>query len=306
MPQGMAMTSSVPPDFALDARAVARGFERAAGRFDSAAVLHREVARRMAERLDLVTLKPHRLLDLGCGSGADLQPLRARYPDALMTGLDRSAAMLAQAATRTPRWRRWLPGVLGGSQTAVVQADIARLPIAARSHDMVWSNMALHWLPDLPGALREVQRTLRVGGLFMFSMLGPDTLQELRAALVEAGLHGRVHRFIDMHDVGDMLVEAGFAEPVMDMEHITLTFASPADLYRDLADTGSFGALAARPRGLLTPRARRRLDDALLRRLDDGRLPATMEIIYGHAWRGEPKQTEDGRAIIKFERGGRR
>ncbi|MCP2821043.1 hypothetical protein NK918_24120, partial [Salmonella enterica subsp. enterica serovar Typhimurium] len=90
-----------------------------------------------------------------------------------------------------------------------------------------------------PVALREVQRTLRVGGLFMFSMLGPDTLQELRAALVEAGLQGRVHRFIDMHDVGDMLVEAGFAEPVMDMEHITLTFASPADLYRDLADTGS-------------------------------------------------------------------
>lgn len=285
---------------------MARGFERAAARFDAAAVLHREVARRMAERLDLVTLRPRRLLDLGCGTGADLQPLRARYPDALMTALDRSAAMLDLAAARTPRWRRWLPGVLGGSQTSHVQADIARMPIAARSQDMVWSNLALHWLPDLQPALREIQRTLRIGGLFMFSMLGPDTLRELRAALGEAGMSRRAHRFIDMHDVGDMLVEAGFAEPVMDMEHIVLTFGEPASLYRDLQDTGSLGALAARPRGLLTPRARARLDDAVRRHADAGRLPATMEIIYGHAWIGEPRQIEDGRAIIRFERGGRR
>jgi malonyl-CoA O-methyltransferase len=269
-------------------------------------VVHREVARRMAERLDMVMLKPARLLDLGCGTGADLQPLRARYPDAQMIGLDRSMAMLRLADARTPRWRRWLPGVLGGSQTALVRADIARLPIAPRSMDMVWSNLALHWVPDLPGALREVQRCVRIGGLFMFSMLGPDTLRELRAALTAAGLPGRVHRFVDMHDVGDMLVEAGFAEPVMDMEHITLTFDSAAGLYRDLTDTGSHCALAARPRGLLTPRRRSRLDDALMRLCEEGRLPATMEITYGHAWRGEPKQTEDGRAIIQFERGRRR
>lgn len=260
----------------------------------------------MAERLDMVMLKPERLLELGCGSGADLQPLRARYPDALMTALDRSASMLDLAAARIPRWRRWLPGVLGGSQTGFVRADIARLPIAPRSQDMVWSNLVLHWLPDLPAALREVQRTVRVGGMFMFSMLGPDTLAELRAALGESGLTGRAHRFIDMHDVGDMLVEAGFAEPVMDMEHITLTFGEPAGLYRDLADTGSMGALAARPRGLLTPRARARLDTALMRRADAGRLPATMEIIYGHAWIGEPRQIEDGRAIVRFDRGARR
>jgi malonyl-CoA O-methyltransferase len=171
---------------------------------------------------------------------------------------------------------------------------------------MVWSNLLLHWLPDLPGALREIQRTLRVGGLFMFSMLGPDTLRELRAALDEAGLPGRAHQFIDMHDVGDMLVEAGFAEPVMDMEHITLTFGDPAALYRDLADTGGLTALIDRPRGLLTPRALRRLDAALLRRVEAGRLATTLEITYGHAWRGEPRQTEDGHAIVRFERGMRR
>jgi malonyl-CoA O-methyltransferase len=214
----------------------------------------------MAERLDMVMLKPARLLDLGCGSGADLQPLRARYPDTQMV---------------------------------------------PRSIDMVWSNLALHWLPDLPAALREIQRCVRVGGLFTFSMLGPDTLRELRAALDTLGMPARAHRFIDMHDVGDMLVEAGFAEPVMDMEHITLTFAGPQGLYLDLADTGSHCALAARPRGLFTPRARRRLDDALSRLSEGGRLPATMEITYGHAWRGEPRQTEDGRSIIRFERGGR-
>lgn len=256
----------------------------------------------MAERLDMVMLRPARLLDLGCGTGADLQPLRARYPDMQMIGLDRSAAMLAQAAARTPRWRRWLPGVLGGSQTALVQADIAQLPLAPRSLDMAWSNLALHWLPDLPRALREVQRCVRVGGLFMFSMLGPDTLRELRSALAEADLPLRAHRFIDMHDVGDMLVEAGFAEPVMDMEHITLTFESAAALFRDLADTGSTCTLSARPRGLMTPRARQRLDAALLAHRIDGRLPMTMEIVYGHAWRGEPRQTDDGRAIIRFER----
>ncbi|OYW29541.1 MAG: SAM-dependent methyltransferase, partial [Methyloversatilis sp. 12-65-5] len=123
------MAAAVPPDLALDARAVARGFERAGARFDDAAVLHREVARRMAERLDMVMMKPARMLDLGCGSGADLQPLRARYPDMQTIGVDRSVALLARAAARTPRWRRWLPGVLGGSQTSLVRADIARLPI---------------------------------------------------------------------------------------------------------------------------------------------------------------------------------
>lgn len=172
----------------------------------------------------MVTLKPARLLDLeSTGTGADLQPLRARYPDTRMIGLDRSAAMLALAAERTPLAA--LAARRAGRQPERAGARRHR-PAADRAaqhgYGVVQHGAALKRARPAAGAAR-VQRCVRVGGLFMFSMLGPDTLRELRAALDAAGLPGRVHRFIDMHDVGDMLVEAGFAE-LVDMEHITLTF----------------------------------------------------------------------------------
>ena len=286
-------------EFALDRRLLIRRFGRAAATYDQVSVLAREVARRMDERLDYIRVEPKRILDLGCGTGADLDAFGRRYPAAARIGADFALPMLARA-----RGGRGLLGRLRAfgrpAAPALVAADATALPFARACMSLVWSNLMLNWLADPLPALREMHRVLEVDGLLMFSTLGPDTLKELRAALPDA-IGERVHRFIDMHDLGDALVQAGFSDPVMDMEVLTLTYADPDELLRDLRLSGSANASAARPRGLAGRSgwgsARRALD--ALRR--DGRLPATFEVVQGHAWKAAPKTTEDGRAVIRFQ-----
>ena len=143
---------------------------------------------------------------------------------------------------------------------------------------------------------------LRAGGLVTFSTFGPDTLRELRAAFAGVDRHSHVSRFVDMHDIGDMLVAAGFADPVMDMEHVTLTFESPAALLSELKAIGATNRTRGRPRGL-TGRARfARVTAALEKLRDNGRIPATFEVVYGHAWKGEPRTTPEGHAIVRIAR----
>jgi malonyl-CoA O-methyltransferase len=284
----------------LDARLVRRRFDRAASSFDQAAVLHREVAARMAERLQYVKLAPQRILDLGCGTGADFARLGERYPEARRIGCDASAAMLRLAGRHTSLAGRLLPW-LSRRSPARVCADVLRLPFAAGSIDLVWSNLMLHWIDEPPQALREIARAMKVGGLLMFSTLGPDTLRELREAFASAGFSGQVHRFVDMHDLGDMLVEQGFAEPVMDMERIRLTYDDLAALAADLRATGSTCANRERARGLMGREALGRVRAQYETRRADGRLPATFEVVYGHAWKAQPRHTEDGRAIVRFD-----
>jgi malonyl-CoA O-methyltransferase len=290
---------SAPPP-ALDSVAIRRGFARAAPRFDAVAVLQREVARRMAQRLDYVRLQPGRVLDLGCGTGADLPLLSRRYPGAQVLGCDFSLAMLAQA----PRPAGWL-GRFFASMSArppwLVAADARALPLAAGSVGLAWSNQMLHWLADPLPMLREVGRILQAEGLFMFSALGPDTLQELRRACAAVDGAPHVHGFIDMHDLGDMLTSCGFAEPVMDMEVLTLTYDAFAALLRDLRDNGGANARADRRRGLGRRGLWRRVEQAYEALRRDGKLPATFEIVYGHAWKGRPRKTGDGRAVVDFQ-----
>ena len=157
----------------------------------------------------------------------------------------------------------------------------------------------LNWLHDPVPALKEMHRVLEVGGLLMFSTLGPDTLKELRACM-PAGSGERVHRFIDMHDLGDALVTTGFGDPVMDMHTITLTYEDFDGLLRDLRNAGATNASVARPRGLSGKGSWQRAREAYERMRREGRLPATVEVIFGHAWKTAPKTTEDGRSIVQF------
>ncbi|MBI4755480.1 MAG: malonyl-ACP O-methyltransferase BioC [Betaproteobacteria bacterium] len=285
----------------LDALAVRRNFARAAPGYNQAAALAREVAGRMASRLDYVRLTPARILDAGCGTGADLNLLGERYPGALRLGCDIALPMLAQAGHRSAWLRRLLPRLSGGG-VALLGGDAAHLPLVHGSVDLLWSNLMLHWANDPLAVLGEFRRVLAVGGLLMFSTLGPDTLRELRRAFAAADRAPHVHRFVDMHDVGDMLVAAGFAQPVMDMEVITLTYRSLDDLLHELRAAGASNADACRGRGLLGKRAWHRVIATYEAMRRDARLPATFEVIYGHAWKPEPRTTEDGRTIVRFDR----
>jgi malonyl-CoA O-methyltransferase len=261
-------------------------FSRAAASYDEAAVLARETGSRMAARLDYVRIAPARMADIGCATGDGIRELQRRYPEALPLAVDYARPMLAAARARTP----WLQR-LRQRAPRLVNADARALPLADACLDLAWSNLMLHWLDDPLPAFREIHRVLAVGGLFMFAMLGPDTLRELREAGADT-----LRAFPDMHDVGDLLVAAGFADPVMDMERITLTYRTPRGLLRDQRLLGvRDGLLGAAPWRCW----RRTLRDW---KPVNGRWPATFEIVYGHAWKGEPRRAADGREIIRFHR----
>ena len=251
----------------------------------------------MLERLQYIKLAPQRVLDAGCGDGHGTSCLAKRYPEAQVLGLDFAYPML-QAARKHGTWLR---RALKRERTDYLCADFAAAPLPAASVDLVWSNLALHCAGDPLPALKELRRVLKVGGLLMFSCYGPDTLKELRSAFAAHDSAAHVHNFIDMHDLGDMLSACGYAAPVMDMELITLTYADVDALFADLRATGQVNALAGRRRGLTGKGVfgAMRAAYATLRR--DGRLPASIEIVYGHAWKPQPRLTADGHAIVKIE-----
>ena len=265
-------------------------FAAAAESYDSAAALAREVGARMGARLDLVKIAPRSVADIGCATGDGIRELQQRYAKALPLALDYALPMLRAVRQRTSFLQR-----LAGRGPRLVNADVQALPLAANSLGLVWSNLMLHWLDDPLPALRELHRVLDVNGLLSFATLGPDTLKELRIAAGKVGAGDTAKRFLDMHDLGDMLVAAGFGDPVMDMEIITLTYSTPRAFLADQRHLGVRDALLGRQGW----RDWRRLLDAWPKD-GDGRLPATFEVVYGHAWKPEARHIADGRAVMKF------
>ncbi len=304
---------STPPPFSapdpreVDVRAVRRAFSRAAATYDSAAALQREVAARMAQRLDYVKIAPAVVLDGGCGTGEATAELAARYPAARIAALDLALPMVVAARERARAGRsllrRLLPaGRAGGAVPWCVCGDLNALPLRGVAFDLVWSNLALQWINDVPRVFAEWRRVLKVGGLLTFTTLGPDTLREVRQAFLRVDGHTHTNRFVDMHDLGDMLVGAGFADPVMDMETITMTYPDPPALLHELKHLGATNATRGRPHGLMGRARWQRMLGALERLRRDGAIPATFEVVYGHAWKGEPRRTAEGHPIVKFTR----
>jgi len=282
----------------LDKRAVRRAFEHAAPGYDAAAVLQHEICARMLERLEYVKYEPRAILDAGSGTGNALAKLRLRFPRVPLIALDIALAMLVRARARLPWWKN-IPGVR--KPVYLLCADLERLPLASECVDLVWCNLALQWVNDLPHTFGEMQRVLAPGGLLMFSTFGPDTLKELRAAYENTVGRTHVNRFVDMHDIGDMLIERGFADPVMDMEPFTLTYTDARTLMRDLKSIGAHNVTHGRP-GALSGKS---LLQTVERRYEvlrvNGRLPATFEVVYGHAWKPQPRVSPTGRRVIDIK-----
>ncbi|GAB3242695.1 malonyl-ACP O-methyltransferase [Chitinimonas naiadis] len=283
-------------DFYTDKSQVRRAFERSAHSYDAAAVLQREVADRMLERLDLVKLAPNRVLDAGSGTGYAGPRLRSRYKDARLIELDLAQAMLQVAASKL--------GILDkvfARRNWQVCADLESLPLANESVELVWSSLAIQWLNEPDRAFREFHRVLKPEGLLMFSSFGPDTLLELKHAFATVDKRPHVNRFIDMHDLGDALSHAGFSAPVMDMEKFVLTYDDVKSVMRDLKAIGAHNVAVGRSRGLMGKETFQRACDAYEKLRKEGKLPATYEVVYGHAWKPQPKpQLADGRQVIEF------
>jgi malonyl-CoA O-methyltransferase len=269
---------------AVDAKLARRRFSRAAKTFAGASRLETEVGARMLGRLDYVKLKPRRILDAGSGPAREADALVRRYRGAQVIALDYALPMLP----RRRRLARWL-----GRGAISLCADFAHLPLASASIELVWCNMALQWANDPPAVFREFERVLAPQGLLMFSTLGPDTLKELRAAAGAA----RVHAFIDLHDLGDMLVAAGFSAPVMDMEFLTLEYGRGERLLDDLRASGQTNARADRARGLAGRGFGRRLRTALA-----ASPRATYEVVYGHAWKRQDTAEPAVKTVRVFKR----
>lgn len=268
-------------DFDLDQLQVRRAFSRAASGYDEAAVLQREVCDRLGMRLDYIKLKPQKILDLGAGSGSASQMLLSRYKRSHIYALDFSEPMLKLAAGRGG----WL------NRPKPVCADALRLPLKDQSIDLVFSNLMLQWCHPLETYFAEIRRVLTPGGLLLFSTFGPDTVKELRAAWETVDGRRHVHQFIDMHDIGDMLLGSGFAEPVVNMEMFTLTYGDIRSLLRDLKAIGATNAAVSRAKGLTGKRALRDLETAYEQFRDaEDQLPLSYEVIYGTAWVPEAPQ----------------
>jgi malonyl-CoA O-methyltransferase len=273
------------PEFTLDTRRVRASRARAAANFDAAAVLQARVREELLGRLEVLRLQPKVVVDLGAGTGQATIALKRRYPSSRVLALDVAPPMLVQARRRQTFWRRF----------DRVAADASALPLREASVDMVFSNMALQWCNDPDRALRECQRVLRPEGVLHCTTLGPDTLVELRRAWQAADPgHVHVNHFIDMHDLGDALVRAGFAEPVLDVERYTLTYGDARALMRDLQAVGAGNANAGRARGLTGKATLARMLTAYEAFRLEGRLPATYEVVYAQAWRSTASPRPQG------------
>lgn len=267
-----------------DRDAIRAAFDREAGRYDRHAALEREVGSRLMERLDFQRRDPERIIDLGSGTGLFSSALKRRFRKAEVVGLDASMAM-SQALSRRSGFRHPLRAVC---------ADLSLMPFADRSADLLFSNLALQWSQNLGSLIAEFRRVLRPGGLLLFSSLGPVSLRELKSAAGYGNASPRARNFVDMHDIGDALLAAGFAEPVMDSEFITTEFRQFDQLVTELEATGvglHFGDWA----GLTQPGTR--LAEAYQAFRRDGRYPVTWEIVYGAAFgpeQGQPMKTREG------------
>ncbi|MBC7697188.1 MAG: malonyl-ACP O-methyltransferase BioC [Bacteroidia bacterium] len=298
------MDAKLRDSYHIDKARARASFGRAAETYDAAAILQKQVRDEMLSRLDLVKISPQVILDAGCGTGAASHALQKRFAKSQVVSLDFALPMLQKTRSHDLGFLRQLKSLFGSTKQSLLCADIEALPLASASTGLIWSNLAIQWCNDLDAALQEFHRVLQPEGLLMFSTFGPDTLRELRVATNQNNVgepsRTSVSRFIDMHDIGDALVRAGFSAPVLDVERFTLTYDDVKSVMRDLKSIGAHNATDGRARGLLGRGFLQKLQENYEQFRSEGKLPATFEVVYGHAWRGKDKPA-DGLSPITFK-----
>ena len=293
------MTNDLP-----NKQLVARSFGQAAAHYDDVAILQRQTADELLDRLSLVTLQPQQILDLGAGTGRNLSLLAKRYPKAQLFALDIATAMVQHARKNHQKqvgFKRWLPN---SKPVQFLTGDAEKLPLADNSMDLIYANLALQWC-DPRTSFAEIQRVLRPDGLLMFTTLGPDTLHELRQSWAEVDDYPHVNLFYDMHDVGEAMMAANLAEPVLDTDRYTLTYDTAMALMKDLKILGARNVNTTRRRGLTGKQTMNNVAKAYEQFRENGVLPATYEVVYGHAWAGNKQQQqrqEDGSIAIPISK----
>lgn len=276
----------------LDKKITRQHFEKAADSYDASAVLQREICKRMGERLDYIKLQPNAVLDAGCGTGFITKDLLKRYPKSKILALDLALNM----ARKTKQQGSWL------RKPQLICADAEQLPLKAKSVELVISNLMIQWSNDLGKMFTGFHSVLKPNGLLLFSTFGPDTLKEMRESWSSVDDTPHTSSFVDMHEIGDALLKAGFINPVTDMEVITMTYSNVRQLMKDIKEIGASNTDSARSKGLMGKQKLKAFEKAYEQfKTADGLYPASWEIIYGHAWVGEGLKLDGFEKVIPIQ-----
>ncbi|PXF63867.1 malonyl-ACP O-methyltransferase BioC [Kangiella spongicola] len=278
----------------LSSSDVARSFSKAASTYDAAAFFQRIAGERLFERLDYFKLEPKKIVDLGCGTGVFTRQLSERFPAAEVTGVDIAEGMIEWCKQQS-------------SAEQYVCANALALPFEDNSVDLIFSNLSIQWVENLQDLFNELNRVLKPEGLLLFTTLGPDTLKELKQSFSQVDQYQHVNDFIDMHHVGDAMLQAKMLDPVVDAEPVVISYDKASELMRDLKDIGAHNIDSRRNSGLMGPKKLRAVEKAYRQfALDDGKLPATYELVYGHAFgSAEKKPSSYHEYIVELAEGKR-
>jgi len=278
--------NSLPPEY-LDKRQISQSFEHVAATYEQWARLQKMVGEELLERLQWLKLVPHQILDVGAGVGRLSRALSRQYKQAHVYNVDIALEMVKVGHLHAPRWF---------SKQHFVCADAAQLPFADDSVDLLVSNLMLQWCNDIQVIFAEFARVLKPEGALFFSTFGPDTLKELRESWASVDNASHVNRFLDMHNYGDALLQVGFSNPVMDVDRFQFTYSDAKQLMKELKHIGAHNLTAGRSHALTGKRKFQAMLAAYEEyRSAEGLLPATYEVVYGHAW--GKKQLSDMVAI---------
>ncbi len=246
---------------------VRSAFNKASSEYNTHAFLQKEIALRLDSKLEVISGNTEVILDLGAGTGLLSQNLLKRFKNSQLICLD-----FAQESLKNNP----VPHKLC--------ADANHLPLADNSIDIVTSNLMIQWCPDTKQLFSECHRVLKNNGLLLFSTFGPDTLKELKKSWSVVDDTPHVNTFTDMHDIGDQLLQNSFQSPVMEMETLTLTYQTVTDLLKDLKAIGA-QTVSTRSKSLTGKNKFQSMIQMYESYRTDGKLPATYEVVYGHAWK---------------------